>query len=148
MRQVRLTALILCFFTLTGCEILKEGIGPYETKHQAKARVTNILQGIKDGGTGKSMQTALCRWYNDSVYINESSTASFASDMFDRWRVDGGIGKGIAAFEVTEATIEEGAPVEAVLVGGTIDTRPFSVRVPKGQTITWVTKPKKASRWD
>lgn len=144
MRMTRFAAVVACLGLLVGCKQIQD----YDMKHQAKARVTTVLTGIQKGPRTAEMQTALCRWYNDSIYINESSTASFASDMFDRWTVDGGIDHGLQTFQVTDAMIEPGAAVPTVLVSGAIDGRPFQVRVPKDQTMSWLTKPKRSSRFD
>jgi hypothetical protein len=147
MRRIGSIVLAACFCVLAGCDQISQSYGEHETKTNAKARVTTILEGIKKA-RGRSDQKALCLWYDGSIYINDEHEQGFASDNFDRWRVSGGIGKGLGAFEVTEAVVEPDAEVPTALVSGTIDGKPFSMRVPKEKMISWVTKPKQSSRWD
>ena len=147
MRRIGFIVVGACFTVLAGCDQISQGYHDYETKSNAKARVTTILEGIKKAGR-KSDQKALCLWYDGSIYINDEHEQSFASDNFDRWRVTGGVGSGLQTFEVAEAVVEAEAEVPTALVSGTIDGKPFSMRVPKGKMIAWVTKPKASSRWD
>jgi hypothetical protein len=144
MRKAQVAALALALVALAGCKQIEE----YELKHQAKARVNTVLVGVQKGGRTKEMQTAIFRWYNDSIFINDQSTAGYAMDMFDRWVADGGIDGTVTAFEVKDAVIEAAGFPPSVLVSGTINTRPFTVRVVKDKSIEWVTKPRGSSRFN
>jgi hypothetical protein len=147
MRWIGFIVVAACFTLLAGCDQISQRYQEHETKGNAKARVTTILEGIKKAGR-RSDQKALCLWYDGSIYINDEHEQSFASDNFDRWRQTGGIGGGIQTFEVAEVVVEPAEEVPTALVSGTIDGKPFSMRVPEGKMIAWVTKPKGSSRWD
>jgi hypothetical protein len=125
--------------TLLSCEKLAEiGLGD-ERQYQAKARVTFILDTVRDMGNGTQtqVQTAMCRWYNNTALIQERSTLEAASDAFDTWRIEGGMIPKLETYEIGKIENEEG-PTPAVWVSVNINKKGWRwLRVPEDSTITW-----------
>ncbi len=139
MRQMtRAISLIPLIAILGSCEIYEQA----EMKHRVKARVTGVLEGSRTGG-GKpkvTQQTAICRWYADKAFISDYQELDKASDSYDRWRRQGGIYRELTSFEITTVEILEESQPKTALVSGTINGKPFQMKVPDGQPISWVKK--------
>ncbi len=124
--------------TLTGCARLLSSEG---TESAAKTRVRFILQTIKDHGTGTdtALQTAVCRWRNDKVFIAVPGEQAEAADAFDNWRQQGGIYPTLQTFEVAEKVQErhEADPEGTYYVSATINGVARLLRVPPKAQIGW-----------
>jgi hypothetical protein len=123
---------------LAGCAKLVSTEG---TESAAKTRVRFILQTIKDHGSGTdtAIQTAICRWRNDKIFISDSAEQAEAADAFDAWRHQGGIYPTLQAFAVDEKVQErrDTDPEGTFYVAATIDGVPRRLRVPAKAQISW-----------
>ncbi|HET9766421.1 MAG TPA: hypothetical protein VFS60_06220, partial [Thermoanaerobaculia bacterium] len=136
-----LAVLVLAAGSLAGCDRISQPLHDWNVNSGAKERVTTILTRIEDG-KGRLDQKALCFWYNGTAVV-EASEQSLASDSYDGWTVEGGLEKGITSFTVTGSTVDrEEINTPTALVSGTIDGRPFVMRVSKGRPIRWEQTPK------
>lgn len=141
MRRNALAVLALAAGSLAGCDRITKPLQDWNVNTGARERVTTILTRAKNA-QGRLDQKALCFWYNGTAVV-EASEQALASDSYDRWTVEGGLEKGLTSFEIIGATVDsEASDVPTALVSGTIDGRPFIMRVPKGRAITWVQAPK------
>lgn len=110
---------------------------PEET---AERRVEQILEGLKKEGDGNglALQASICQWDSAMIAIQDKDEFEQAYDGFDRWRDAGGINhRKITSYTVTGSElVQEEPPV--VNVSGTIEGRPFEMRVPHKRPISWV----------
>ena len=136
-------SLLLLSSSLVGCDKLAAQLADRNLSGAAKARVGGVLEGLRTGerAAGSDFQTALCLWYNDTIYLSDQDDQDAASDGFDRWIAAGGIASGIGGYEITAVEIVREVQAPTVLVAGTIDGRAFQVRVPEKQRIEWVKRP-------
>lgn len=106
---------------------------------KAKKRVHTILKGISRDARGSAAdeQLAICRWWRDTALITDMGELGEASDAFDRWRIEGNITSPIGQFEINNARVVKGTKHFTVIISGTIDHFPFSLRVPEKDTISW-----------
>ncbi|MFY9826993.1 MAG: hypothetical protein WAM82_36915 [Thermoanaerobaculia bacterium] len=106
----------------------------------AKARVKMILEGLKtDGNTnGLPLQTAICQWDSALLVIQDRGEFEQAYDAFDAWRNEFDINhRKISGYAITGSeVVQEKPPV--VMVSGTIEDRPFKMRVPDKRRVSWV----------
>ncbi len=108
---------------------------------KAKKRVEAVLTGIRDGGTqtGNVLQSAICRWEKDVVFIPDRDAVEGAMDAFDRWRRQGGIYPTLTGFTIADE-VEEGSendPAGTYYVHVTIDSREHWIRVPPKERMSW-----------
>lgn len=110
-----------------------------------KARMNAILNGItlkpNSSVSPESEQTAICLWYADLAVIPDMQDFNRASDEFDRWRREGNIYPYIQDYTIDKVEILKDTPTPTAIVSGTINGAEFSVRIPKGDEITWEFKP-------
>jgi hypothetical protein len=142
MRTPLRLALALAVTSLLGCgqvDQLKERYAQSESVTKAKQRVIGVLEGVKKGGadTTIDVQRAICLWYNGSAML-EMGTLSRASDLYLVWQNEGHIARHIADFEITGADDAGGG---VVVVSGTIEKQPFSIKVVPGAPLSWVKAP-------
>jgi tetratricopeptide (TPR) repeat protein len=137
-----LAVFVLAAGSLVGCDRITQPINDWNVNQGARERVTTILTRAQ-AAQGRLDQKALCFWYNGTAVV-DALEQSFASDSYDRWTVAGGLEKGLTSFEITGSTVDAEAATDTptALVSGTIDGRPFTMRVPKGKPIEWVLTPK------
>jgi hypothetical protein len=125
-----------------GCSVIET---IFKTR-AVKARMHTVLQGIQlkpDGiGTVGDEQLALCRWYSDAVIIDDIQELGIASTAFDNWRKEAGIFY-INDYTISEVKLEDDRSKKPLvfIVTGTIDFGPFIMRVPEGDTISWIQPP-------
>ncbi|UCH94880.1 MAG: hypothetical protein JSV88_32140 [Candidatus Aminicenantes bacterium] len=149
-----IAGIVIFAFTISkyqGCGLL-ERIYKFRA---VKARVHAVLQGIQlksDGsGTVGDEQMALSRWYADLIVISDMQELGKASDAFDNWRKEASIFY-INDFTISEVKLEETREAKqegekeekkppVFIVTGTIDGGTFIMRVPGGDTISWIQTP-------
>ena len=105
--------------------------------NNASERVRRLLDGMQPNG---DRQRAIGLWYSGSLYPPGGDMFSLVANEFEDWMKAGKLGATIAAYEVTKATVlsETDKLGEAVVrVEGTIDGKPFSMRVVQGKPIQW-----------
>ncbi|HEV7503519.1 MAG TPA: hypothetical protein VGS07_01270 [Thermoanaerobaculia bacterium] len=106
----------------------------------AKTRVKAILEGLKtDGDTdGLPFQTSICQWDSAVGVIQDRTEFEQAYDAFDIWRSGFDINhRKISGYVITGSeVVQEKPPV--VMVSGTIENRPFKMRVPDKRRVSWV----------
>ena len=107
--------------------------------NSASERVRRVLDGLKFQG---DRQRSIALWYSGSFHLQSTSADMFdlVSNEFLDWTKKGGLGNYITAYEVTKVTVlsETEKLGEAVVrVEGTIDGKPFGMRVVQGKPIQW-----------
>jgi hypothetical protein len=136
--RCRLLSCLLLSLALAGCDKLLKTEG---TESGAKTRVKFILQTIKDHGAGTdtALQTAVCRWFSDKIYIADRDEQAAAADAFDTWRQEGGIYPTFQTYQVDEKAQERhsGDPEGTYYVAATIDGVARLLRVPPRGQIGW-----------
>ncbi|HYL05092.1 MAG TPA: hypothetical protein VE075_03580 [Thermoanaerobaculia bacterium] len=134
----RVLACLILSLGLAGCAKLFSSEG---TESAAKTRVRFILQTIKEHGTGTdtALQTAVCRWRNDKVFIALPGEQAEAVEAFDAWRQQGGIYPDLQTFEVAEQVQErhDADPEGTYYVTATINGVSRLLRVPPKAQIAW-----------
>jgi hypothetical protein len=134
----RILPWLMMSVALAGCARLFTTEG---TESAAKTRVRFILQTIHDHGSGTdvNLQTAMCRWYNDKIYVSDVSTQAEAADAFDKWRQQGGIYPDLQTFEVEEKAQDkhDADPEGTWYVAARINGLSRLLRVPPRAQITW-----------
>jgi hypothetical protein len=106
----------------------------------AEARVRIILDGLKtDGDTnGLPLQTSICQWDSAVAVIQDRGELEQAYDAFDAWRDEFGINhQKISGYTITGSEVTQKQP-PVVTVSGTIDDRPFKMRVPDKRRVSWM----------
>ncbi|HEX9638933.1 MAG TPA: hypothetical protein VGB99_15485 [Acidobacteriota bacterium] len=138
MKGLVITLVTVGLLVLVGRVALRE-YTRFSEQDQAKGRVTAILQGIRDNvdDRGLGLQTPVCMWAAGVLLISDAYELGRASDQFDDWRREGDIWK-VSSFEVTGAELQPGSVPPLVIVSGTVNGKPFKLRVPKGDTISWI----------
>jgi hypothetical protein len=136
--RCRLLSCLLLSLALAGCHRLVSTEG---TESAARTRVKFILQTIRDHGNGTdvALQTAICRWHSDKIFISDRDEQSAAADAFDNWRQEGGIYPTLQTYAVAE-NAQERHPVDPEgtwYVAVTIDGLDHLLRVPPKGQIGW-----------
>lgn len=139
--SAKLFALALLFGLFASCGIYEKA----ELKHRMEVRVKRVLEGSRSGGGPPTVtqQEAICRWWADMILISDQWELGRAADAYDRWRREGGIYDNLTAFEITSVQIVEGATPDTAIVAGSVDGRPFEMKVPDAEPISWVKAPKR-----
>jgi hypothetical protein len=106
--------------------------------HSAEERVRRMLDGMKQGG---NRQQAIALWKLGTFNIPGGMDAfNMAATEFEAWEAEHEL-VGMETYEVTgaEVTAETGKLGEAtVVVSGTVDGRPFKLRVVQGRAVQWI----------
>jgi hypothetical protein len=139
-RTAELVALTLLLGLFASCGIYEKA----QLKHEMEVRVRRVLEGSRSGGERPtvSQQEAICRWWADMILISDNWELGRAADAYDKWRREGGIYDNLTAFEITSVEIVEGASPDTAIVAGTVDGKPFEMKVPDAEPISWVKSPK------
>ena len=140
-RGAQLVALTLLLGLLASCGLYEKA----ELKHEMEVRVRRVLEGSRSGGGRPTVtqQEAVCRWWADKIVIYDNWELGRAADAYDKWRLEGGIYDNLTAFEITSVEIVEGASPDTAIVAGSVDGRPFEMKVPDAEPISWVKSPKR-----
>ena len=142
MRFVARVVVVASLVFLPSCgqiDRMKEKLNQSEVQDKARQRVTGVLDGIRKGGadTTIDVQRAICLWYNGSLML-DMATLSRASDLYQSWQNEGHVARHISSFEVLDAAeLGDGA----VAVSGTIERKPFTIRVTPGAPLAWIKPP-------
>jgi len=106
--------------------------------HSAEERVRRIFDGMKRGG---NRQQAIALWKLGTFSIPGGMDAfDMAATEFEAWEEEHEL-TDISQYEITgaEVTAETGKLGEAtVIVSGTVDGRPFRLRVVQGLAVEWL----------
>ena len=136
-----------------------EGCGKLDEWYRIRAvkgRVHTVLQGIQmkeDGsGTVGDEQMAICRWYADTAIITDGDAFSRAVDEFNAWRKEASFY--INEFSIDKVEVEKRETLEqdseekdsqpkpwVFFVTGQINGVTYIMRVPEGDTISWIQAP-------
>jgi hypothetical protein len=109
-------------------------------ENAAKERVKIILDGLqKEGGSnGLAFQAAICEWDSALYTIQDQNEFEQAYDHFSDWLDERDINhRKISDYEITTVELVQESPPVA-MVSGTIEGRPFKMRVPDKRRISWV----------
>lgn len=141
MRQERkrsgaLAALAALALLTAGCEeLVNFGKSPQDLTRE---RVEFILETVRtQGGTSSDdLQAAICRWWNDKIYLKDLGELERAMDGFEAWQREGGIYPRLQKWEIVEIRPEEEGST-TMLVLTKINGGYRWMIVPKGATISW-----------
>lgn len=106
----------------------------------ARERVKTILEGLKkSGGTNDlAFQAAICQWDSALDAIQDQNEFEQAYDHFSEWLDEFDINhRKISEYEISKVELVQESPPVA-MVSGTIEGRPFTMRVPDKRRISWV----------
>lgn len=117
--------------------VVKTAFPSYEKV--AKTRVTNVLNGMKEGtGTGSKVETAMAMWADGKLRITDRDRLSWASDHFDKWRREKKLYRPTGEFTIDDVEItQETEQFKEALVSFTLEGKPYKVRVPSNSAIAW-----------
>lgn len=109
-------------------------------RFDAMDRTTTILENLRVGGAGATirMQTSALVWLDGSIAPWDQQLVDFAERRFMAWLVHGRIARRIGRYEVLSA---KSVGPRTFVVRGTIEGRPFAVRVPWRAPIRWEVLP-------
>lgn len=119
-----------------GCEeLVNFGKSPQDLTRE---RVEFILETIRtQGGTSSDdLQAAICRWWNDKIYLKDLGELERAMDGFEAWQREAGIYPRLQKWEIVEIRPEEEGST-TMLVLTKINGGYRWMIVPKGATISW-----------
>ena len=105
--------------------------------HSARERVRRIFDGMKAGG---DRQQAIALWKLGTLYVPGGMEAfNAAATEFEAWEAERELA-GISGYEITGSeVVQETRRLgdATVIVSGTIDGRPFRLRVVQGRAVEW-----------
>jgi hypothetical protein len=131
--------LALC---LAGCADLPKLLTGEGTASAAKTRVKFILQTIKEHGstTDTQLQTAICRWDSDKIFISDRERLASALEAFDTWRQQARIYPVLQTFGIDDKVEDrhDTDPEGTYYVSVTIDGVAHRLRVPPKARLSWV----------
>jgi hypothetical protein len=142
--SVRLCVLLWLSLCLAGCADLPKLLsgGEDSARSAAKTRVKFILQTIKEHGntTDTQLQTAICRWDSDKIFISDRERLTAALEAFDTWRQEAQIFPTLQTFTIDDKV--EGRhdkdPEGTYYLAVTIDSVPHHLRVPPKERLSWM----------
>ena len=135
--RILISLMIVMMLTALGCEnahLAKIGLAD-DPADLAKKRVDFILKTVKDRDPEKE-QAAVCQWYKGEVYIQDQNEQENAVDGYDSWRREGDIYEGMESYEIVDARPAGNSP-DTFYVDVKIDDSKRTLKVPKGERITW-----------
>jgi len=101
----------------------------------AAKRVNQILNEAKQG-TGPEAELAVTLWAKNRRTLDRDEL-SWASNHFDQWRMDKGLYRKFGEHTIVDSEEVKGADVPTAIVSVTIEGKPYRMRVPKDQPISW-----------
>ena len=134
-KGMAITAVVVVVVILAGRWGIAKLFSSGET-HAATTRIEQLFDGLRTP-TGSDLSLNL--WFGGRVPTDIDSLNHFGG-MFEKWCADHGLNP-VKTYKIKDATETAekdalGAPV--VLVSGTVNDRPFRIRVQRGQMLTWV----------
>jgi hypothetical protein len=131
---------VLAYFGLGYIKEKNPSFGP-KPENVAKERVDFILKTMvaHGAGTNTEIQTAMCRWYKDKIFLGDRDEQAAASDGFDHWTREIDAYSGIHSYEIVSIDPgKAGDPENTEYVTVKIDGGRHVLRVPPQQQISWV----------
>lgn len=114
----------------------------YEEKEmlrKARGRVDRVFKLMKSGtGTGGDIQTAVCIWAENKIFIGDRDLLSRYSDDFDRWRQEKDLYRSFERFEISAVELR---------VNGDSKTAVVTVKVDGGEPMQILVEPMSSLRW-
>ena len=110
-------------------------LGPNYEK-QAAGRVKAIVADMAQG-TGPEVQFAVGLWARNVRTLADRDELSWASDNFDKWRIEKKLYHRFSSWEVLDSELVEGAGVPTAIVTVMIEGQKYEMRVPERQPISW-----------
>jgi hypothetical protein len=105
--------------------------------HNAQERVRRVFDGMKAGG---DLQKAICLWYLGTFSVpGGQEQFNQAADAFEAWQAESELAS-VTSYEITESKIVEQSDQlgeAVVVVRGTLNGKPFAMRVRAGQPLAW-----------
>jgi hypothetical protein len=140
--RARWSVLLWLALLLAGCGNLTQLVSGEGTAKAAKTRVRFILQTIKEHGntTDTQLQTAICRWDSDKIFISDRDQLAAAADAFDTWRQRAQIYPTLQTFMIDEKVEDrhDTDPEDTLYVSVAIDGVAHRIRVPPKARLSWV----------
>ncbi len=134
-KRVAIGVAIFLLVIVGGKFVISQMFSSGETS-TASRRITDVFEGLR---SPSGSDLALQRWYGGAVPTDIDSLNAVAGE-FDKWCADHGLNP-VKTFEIKEAreTGEKGSLGAAiVLVTGTVNDKPFRIRVQRGAALVWV----------
>jgi hypothetical protein len=104
----------------------------------AKTRVTNVLNGMKEGtGTNSKLETAMAMWAMNKVRITDNLALSASSDGFDKWRMAKDLYRPTGDFKIDKVEKVNDPDEPTAIVSFTLEGKPYKVLVPRDHPIKW-----------
>ena len=110
-------------------------VGPNYEK-QAVGRVEQIL-GDMAQGTGAEVQFAVGLWFRNVKTLSDRDELSWASDHFDRWRMEKNLYRTFGSWRVIDSELVEDSVVPTARVTVEIEGARYAMLVPERDEITW-----------
>ena len=136
--------LALALLAASGCDkvkSLKNIAAGTKPEDLALRRVEFIFKTIKAEGwkSGVNVQTAICRWAEDEVYIKEASEQEAAVDAFGSWIKEARLERGLESYEVFPQVRYEvaGDAPNTVYVQVKVNGSDRWLKVPPKRRISW-----------
>ena len=104
--------------------------------HHARTRVTELMRNMT--GANNS-ELAMQRWFGGSL-PRDPDTADALIQQHDEWRISHDL-KPVKTFEVTDAKetgVVDNFGAAEVVVSGTVNGKPFRMKVQRGRPVAWV----------
>lgn len=143
LRKFFLFWLVLAGLLYLGYRLAKKPVMEHYYVKSVKMRVETMLNGLMEhkNATEEQLQNyeqaAICQWWRGINVLFDLSELNTAYNQFNQWKTKAGIVNIIGSYRIIDAKIVEGAPVPTCIVSGLINGKPFLMRVPKDQPISW-----------
>jgi len=110
-----------------------------ELLRKSRGRVDRVFKLMKAGtGTGGDIQTAICIWAENKLFIGDRDQLSRYSDEFDRWRQEKDLYRSFDRFEIASVELR---------VNGDSKTSVVTVKVDDGEPMQILVDPMSPLRW-
>ncbi len=121
----------------------KYSLARYEEKEllrKSRTRVDKVFSLMKVGtGTGTDVQTAICLWAENKVFISDRDLLSRYSDQFDEWREAKNLYRSFDSYEITAVELRvSGASKIAVVTVKVEGAEPLQILVEPGTSLRWM----------
>ncbi len=105
----------------------------------AQRRVEGVFGAMKSGtGAGADLQTAICLWAENKIFIADRDALGRYSDQFDNWREAKKLYRAFDSFEIKSVERLDPEKPEPVVVTVTVDGgTPLEILVETGASLRW-----------